>query len=82
MARQQNKACHEFRDEGQMEVDKLAVFWALFQFQDKPVDAVTGKQPVEDQKIKTTKGEEENGQKGGQEIIYQDIWNPSVISRV
>lgn len=48
-----------------MEVDKLAVFWALFQFQDKPVDAVTGKQPVEDQKIKTTKGEEENGYKGG-----------------
>lgn len=82
MPRQQNRACHEFRDEGQMEVDKLAEFRALFQFEDKTVDIVTGKQPVEDERIKTAKGEEENGQKRGQEIIYQYIWNPSVICRV
>lgn len=44
-----------------MEVDKLAEFWALFQFEDKTVDIVTGKQPVEGERIKTAKGEEENG---------------------
>lgn len=62
MARQQNSACHEFRDEGQIEADKLAEFWALFQFEDKTIDIVTGKQSVEDERIKT-KGEEENEQK-------------------
>lgn len=44
-----------------MEVDKLAEFWALFQFEDRTVAIVTGKQPVEDERIKTAKGEEENG---------------------
>lgn len=44
-----------------MEVDKLAEFWALFQFEDKTVEIVTRKQPVEDERIKTTKGEEKNG---------------------
>ena len=44
-----------------MEVDKLAEFWALFQFEDKTVDMVTGEQPVADERIKTTKGEEKNG---------------------
>lgn len=52
MVRQENRACHEFRDEGQVEADKHAEFWALFQFEEETVATVTGKQSVEDKRIK------------------------------